>query len=74
MEDSKGGVLVRGFEEEIVMSASEIFTLIERGYAKRRTAETLLNKQSRLSFFCKMFTISHFLLTKRTTSVHREVL
>ncbi|XP_051150145.1 kinesin-like protein KIN-5C [Andrographis paniculata] len=46
MEDGKGGVLVKGLEEEIVTSASEILTLIERGSAKRRTAETLLNKQS----------------------------
>ncbi|XP_022767048.1 kinesin-like protein KIN-5C [Durio zibethinus] len=46
MEDGKGGVLVRGLEEEIVSSACEIFTLLERGSAKRRTAETLLNKQS----------------------------
>ncbi|PIA59170.1 hypothetical protein AQUCO_00400201v1 [Aquilegia coerulea] len=46
MEDGKGGVLVRGIEEEIVTSASEIFTLLERGSSKRRTAETLLNKQS----------------------------
>ncbi|CAK9169822.1 unnamed protein product [Ilex paraguariensis] len=46
MEDGKGGVLVRGLEEEIVASSSEIFNLIERGSAKRRTAETLLNKQS----------------------------
>ncbi|XP_074285951.1 kinesin-like protein KIN-5C [Silene latifolia] len=46
MEDGKGGVLVRGLEEEIVTSSSEIFTLLERGSAKRRTAETLLNKQS----------------------------
>ncbi|KAJ8534042.1 hypothetical protein K7X08_007366 [Anisodus acutangulus] len=46
MEDGKGGVLVRGLEEEIVTSASEIFALLERGSAKRRTAETLLNKQS----------------------------
>ncbi|KAE8098577.1 hypothetical protein FH972_016630 [Carpinus fangiana] len=46
MEDGKGGVLVRGLEEEIVASASEIFSLLERGSAKRRTAETLLNKQS----------------------------
>lgn len=47
MEDGKGGVLVRGLEEEIVANASEIFSLLERGSAKRRTAETLLNKQSR---------------------------
>ncbi|KAL9676425.1 hypothetical protein QQ045_004639 [Rhodiola kirilowii] len=46
MEDGKGGVLVRGLEEEIVTNANEIFTLLERGSAKRRTAETLLNKQS----------------------------
>lgn len=47
MEDGKGGVLVRGLEEEIVTNGNEIFTLLERGCAKRRTAETLLNKQSR---------------------------
>eukprot|EP00897_Mesotaenium_endlicherianum_P001181 jgi/Mesen1/11063/ME000099S10506 len=47
MEDGKGGVLVRGLEEEIVGNAPEIYTLLERGSAKRRTAETLLNKQSR---------------------------
>jgi kinesin family protein 11 len=47
MEDGKGGVLVRGLEEEIVTSASEIYNLLDRGSAKRRTAETLLNKQSR---------------------------
>ncbi|KAG0478665.1 hypothetical protein HPP92_013384 [Vanilla planifolia] len=46
MEDGKGGVLVRGLEEEIVTSADEIFSLLERGSSKRRTAETLLNKQS----------------------------
>ncbi|KAJ0547533.1 putative plus-end-directed kinesin ATPase [Helianthus annuus] len=46
MEDGKGGVLVKGLEEEIVTSASEIFSLLERGSAKRKTAETLLNKQS----------------------------
>ncbi|CAN7103870.1 unnamed protein product [Brassica rapa subsp. narinosa] len=46
MEDGKGGVLVRGLEEEIVTSANEIFTLLERGSSKRRTAETFLNKQS----------------------------
>ncbi|KAL1545682.1 Kinesin-like protein KIN-5C [Salvia divinorum] len=46
MEDGKGGVLVRGLEEEIIAITSEIFSLLERGSAKRRTAETLLNKQS----------------------------
>lgn len=46
LEDGRGGVLVRGLEEEIVYSANEIYSLIERGSSKRRTAETLLNKQS----------------------------
>ena len=55
MEDGKGGVLVRGLEEEIVTSASEIYTLLDRGSAKRRTAETLLNKQSRYFFLLYKF-------------------
>ncbi|XP_078179140.1 kinesin-like protein KIN-5A isoform X1 [Carex rostrata] len=46
MEDGKGGVFVRGLEEEIVYSASEIYKILDKGSAKRRTAETLLNKQS----------------------------
>ncbi|CAK9320007.1 unnamed protein product [Citrullus colocynthis] len=46
MEDGKGAVVVRGLEEEAVYSLSEIYTLLERGSAKRRTADTLLNKRS----------------------------
>lgn len=46
MEDGKGGVLLRGLEEEFVKSASEIYKILDKGSAKRRTAETLLNKQS----------------------------
>ncbi|KAJ6742130.1 KINESIN-LIKE PROTEIN KIN-5B [Salix viminalis] len=46
MEDGKGCVVVRGLEEETVYSANEIYTLLERGAAKRRTADTLLNKRS----------------------------
>ncbi|KAH6823007.1 P-loop containing nucleoside triphosphate hydrolases superfamily protein [Perilla frutescens var. hirtella] len=38
--------LLLRLEEEIVANASEIFSLLERGSAKHRTAETLLNKQS----------------------------
>lgn len=54
MEDGKGGVFVRGLEEEIVRTADEIYKMLERGSAKRRTAETLLNKQSSRShsIFC----------------------
>ncbi|KAK7404642.1 hypothetical protein VNO78_05597 [Psophocarpus tetragonolobus] len=46
MEDGKGGVFVRGLEEEIVRTANEIYKILEKGSSKRRTAETLLNKQS----------------------------
>ncbi|TVU18121.1 hypothetical protein EJB05_34194 [Eragrostis curvula] len=46
MEDGKGLVFVRGLEEEIVYSAGEIYKILDKGSAKRRTAETLLNKQS----------------------------
>ncbi|XP_011019903.1 PREDICTED: 125 kDa kinesin-related protein [Populus euphratica] len=46
MEDGKGCVFVRGLEEEAVYSANEIYTLLERGAARRRTADTLLNKRS----------------------------
>ncbi|GJN36240.1 hypothetical protein PR202_gb25082 [Eleusine coracana subsp. coracana] len=46
MEDGKGFVFVRGLEEEIVYSAGEIYKILDKGSAKRRTAETLLNKQS----------------------------
>ncbi|GAV62678.1 LOW QUALITY PROTEIN: Kinesin domain-containing protein/DAP_epimerase domain-containing protein [Cephalotus follicularis] len=46
MEDGKGCVVVRGLEEEAVYSANEIYTLLERGAARRRTADTLLNKRS----------------------------
>ncbi|OAY81248.1 125 kDa kinesin-related protein, partial [Ananas comosus] len=46
MEDGKGGVFVRGLEEEIVSSAGEIYKILDKGSSKRRTAETLLNKQS----------------------------
>lgn len=63
MEDGKGGVLVRGLEEEIVTSASEIFSLLERGSAKRRTAETLLNKQSRYYHSSMLLGFLSFLLS-----------
>ncbi|WOL14877.1 kinesin-like protein KIN-5A [Canna indica] len=46
MEDGKGGVFVRGLEEEVVYTAGEIYKILDKGSAKRRTAETLLNKQS----------------------------
>nr|XP_043610457.1 kinesin-like protein KIN-5B [Erigeron canadensis] len=56
MEDGKGCVLVRGLEEEAVYSANDIYNLLERGAAKRRTADTLLNKRSSRSH--SVFTIT----------------
>ncbi|KAK9756698.1 hypothetical protein RND81_01G115500 [Saponaria officinalis] len=56
MEDGKAGVFVRGLEEEIVTTADEIYKILDKGSAKRRTAETLLNKQSSRSH--SIFTIT----------------
>lgn len=44
-EDSqkKGSVIVGGLEEIIVQSKAEIYDILQRGSAKRRTAATLLN-------------------------------
>lgn len=55
MEDGKGCVVVRGLEEEAVYSANDIYTILERGSAKRRTADTLLNKRSRSNSFLFFF-------------------
>ena len=46
--------MLQGLEEFIVKSSVDIFALLDRGSAKRRTAETQLNKQSSRSHsvFC----------------------
>lgn len=51
MEDGKGGAVIRGLEEVVVYSANEIYNLLEHGSSRRRTADTLLNKQSRYRLF-----------------------
>ncbi|CAO2839605.1 unnamed protein product [Amaranthus hypochondriacus] len=56
MEDGRGCVIIRGLEEEVVYSANDIYNLMERGAAKRRTADTLLNKRSSRSH--SVFTIT----------------
>ncbi|KAL0333324.1 UNVERIFIED_CONTAM: Kinesin-like protein KIN-5A [Sesamum angustifolium] len=56
MEDGKGAVFVRGLEEETVSTADEIYAILDRGSAKKHTAETLLNKQSNRSH--SMFSIT----------------
>ncbi|XP_062210790.1 kinesin-like protein KIN-5B isoform X2 [Phragmites australis] len=46
MEDGKGGAVIRGLEEIVVYSPGDIYSLLEHGSARRRTADTALNKQS----------------------------
>ena len=55
-EDGRGGVIVRGLEDEIVKNSDEIFQVLERGTARRRTAETKLNKESSRSH--SVFTVT----------------
>lgn len=54
MLEDKSGVVVQNLEEIIVKTSADIYGLLDRGSAKRRTAETLLNKQSSRSHsvFC----------------------
>ncbi|XP_068668251.1 kinesin-like protein KIN-5B isoform X2 [Aristolochia californica] len=70
MEDGKGCVVVRGLEEEVVYSANEIYNLLERGSAKRRTADTLLNKHSSRSHSIFSITIH----VKETTMGNEELI
>lgn len=57
MEDGQGGVTVSRLEEEIVTSADEIYKILEKGSAKRRMSETLLNKQSSRSHYIFSITV-----------------
>lgn len=54
--EDKSGVVVQGLEEAIVKSAAEIYQVLDRGTAKRRTAATLLNNRSSRSH--SVFTIT----------------
>lgn len=58
MEDPRAGVVMQGLEEPHVKTASDIFGLLELGNARRRTAETLLNKQSSRSHSVFIVTVS----------------
>jgi hypothetical protein len=56
MEDGKGGVAVRHLTEVCVSSPADIFAHLAAGSNRRRTAETLCNKQSSRSH--SVFTVS----------------
>ena len=54
--EDKNGVVVQGLEEVIVRSAAEIYSVLDKGTAKRRTAATLLNSRSSRSH--SIFTVT----------------
>ncbi|KAL5218644.1 hypothetical protein ABZP36_019328 [Zizania latifolia] len=70
MEDGKGGAVIRGLEEVVVYSPSEIYSLLEHGSARRRTADTALNKQSSRSH--SVFSI--YIHVKGTTIGNQELM
>ena len=43
---SQGSVVVHGLEELTVYDKNEVYSILERGAARRQTAATLLNAQS----------------------------
>ena len=45
-EDLKKGVVCQNLEEITVLSANDIFSILQRGIQQRQTAETLCNKNS----------------------------
>lgn len=56
--EDRSGVVLQGLEEAHVKKASDVFGLLEIGSARRRTAETLLNKQSSRSHSVFIVTVS----------------
>ena len=56
--EDRTGVVLQGLEEPHVKNASDIFGLLETGNARRKTAETLLNKQSSRSHSVFIVTVS----------------
>ncbi|KAM3229382.1 hypothetical protein ACQJBY_060314 [Aegilops geniculata] len=70
MEDGKGGSVIRGLEEIVVYSPGEIYSLLQHGSNRRRTADTALNMQSSRSH--SVFSI--YILVKVTTTGNRELM
>eukprot|EP00955_Chlamydomonas_euryale_P098900 365180-Chlamydomonas_euryale.AAC.14 len=68
--EDRSGVVVNGLDEVIVRSAAEIYAVLDRGTAKRRTAATLLNNRSSRSH--SIFTITIHL--KETTPEGEDVI
>ncbi|KAM3314116.1 hypothetical protein ACQJBY_033149 [Aegilops geniculata] len=70
MEDGKGGSVIRGLEEIVVYSPGEIYSLLQHGSTRRRTADTALNMQSSRSH--SVFSI--YIHVKVTTTGNRELM
>ncbi|KAG1657315.1 hypothetical protein FOA52_008043 [Chlamydomonas sp. UWO 241] len=68
--EDRAGTVVNGLEEVIVRSAAEIYAVLDKGTAKRRTAATLLNQRSSRSH--SIFTITIHL--KETTPEGEDVI
>lgn len=51
----KGSVIVKGLREVVVLDKDDVYSVIERGIARRQTACTLLNAQSRYVRFVSYF-------------------
>eukprot|EP00873_Tetraselmis_striata_P027928 jgi/Tetstr1/448192/TSEL_035483.t1 len=68
--EGRAGVVVQGLEEAIVKNSTEIYSVLDRGSAKRRTAATLLNKVSSRSH--SIFTITIHM--KESTPEGEEVI
>lgn len=58
MENTEKGVLVQGLEEVVVRSAPDVFHLLGKAHARRRVAETLMNKNSSRSHCVFTITVS----------------
>ncbi|KAF5838400.1 P-loop containing nucleoside triphosphate hydrolase protein [Dunaliella salina] len=67
--EDKSGVVVQNLEDAIVKSPAEIYQVLDRGTAKRRTAATLLNNRSSRSH--SIFTITIHM--KETTAAGEDV-
>ncbi|XP_048548997.1 kinesin-like protein KIN-5B [Triticum urartu] len=70
MEDGKGGAVIRGLEEIVVYSPGEIYSLLQHGSSRRRTADTALNMQSSRSH--SVFSI--YIHVKATTTGNQELM
>ena len=43
----QGSCVIQGLEEVVVHSKNDVYTILERGSARRQTAATLMNAHSR---------------------------